>query len=142
MHFVSVPELRVGADVRAILDEAAVPYTETDDWSDLLPRVDVLYMTRPQKEWFTDEALFQAVKDRFVLDLPTARRLRPQARILHPLPRNDEIALDVDPLPQAAYFRQADYGPPLRTAPVPDGVRLGRGPDRGGSPDAARHRTL
>ena len=116
VHFVSVPELRVGADVRDTLDAAGVPYTETDDWNDLVPRVDILYMTRPQKEWFTDEVLFQTVKDRFVLDLPTARRMRPTARILHPLPRNEEIALDVDPLPQAAYFRQADYGPPLRTA--------------------------
>ena len=116
VHFVSVPELRVGADVRDTLDRAGVRYTETDDWDDLVPRVDVLYMTRPQKEWFTDEAMFQSVKDRFVLDLPTAKRMRPEARILHPLPRNEEIALDVDPLPQAAYFRQADYGPPLRTA--------------------------
>lgn len=116
VHFVSVPELKVGADVRELLDRAGVPYTETDVWDDLVPRVDIVYMTRPQKEWFTDEAMFLSVKDRFVLDLATARRLRPDARILHPLPRNDEIALDVDALPQAAYFRQADYGPPLRTA--------------------------
>ena len=116
VHFVSVPELRVGADVRDALDRAGVPYAETDSWDDLVPRVDILYMTRPQKEWFTDEAMFQSVKDRFVLDRATAERMRPEARILHPLPRNEEIALDVDPLPQAAYFRQADYGPPLRTA--------------------------
>ena len=116
VHFVSVPELRVAQDVRDVLDAAAVPYTETEAWDDLVPRVDILYMTRPQKEWFTDDAMFRAVKDRFVLDLPTARRMKPDARILHPLPRNDEIALDVDPLPQAAYFRQSDYGPPLRTA--------------------------
>ena len=116
LHFVSVPELRVGRDMRDRLDRAGVPYSETDSWDDLLPKVDVLYMTRPQKEWFEDERLFEAVKDRFVLDLDAARRLRPEARILHPLPRNDEIARAVDPLPQAAYFRQADYGPPLRTA--------------------------
>ena len=91
-------------------------YTETAEWDDLVPKVDILYMTRPQKEWFTDETLFNQVKDRFVLDLGTARRMRPDARILHPLPRNDEIALAVDALPQAAYFRQSDYGPPLRTA--------------------------
>ena len=116
VHFVSAPELRVGADVRDVLDRAGVPYTETEDWADLVPKVDVLYMTRPQKEWFADEALFLSVKDRFVLDRPTAARMKSEARILHPLPRNEEIALDVDPLPQAAYFRQADYGPPLRTA--------------------------
>ncbi len=116
VHFVSVPELRVGADVRDVLDRAGTPYAETESWDDLVPRVDILYMTRPQKEWFTDDALFRAVKDRFVLDRPTALRMKPEARILHPLPRNDEIALDVDPLPQAAYFRQSDYGPPLRTA--------------------------
>ena len=116
VHFVSVPELRVGADVRDVLDRAGTPYAETESWDDLVPRVDILYMTRPQKEWFTDDALFRAVKDRFVLDRPTALRMKTDARILHPLPRNDEIALDVDPLPQAAYFRQSDYGPPLRTA--------------------------
>ena len=116
IHFVSVPELRVGQDLRDILDAAGVPYDETENWDDLLPKVDVLYMTRPQKEWFEDERLFETVKDRFVLDLDAAHRLRPEARILHPLPRNDEIARAVDPLPQAAYFRQADYGPPLRTA--------------------------
>ena len=116
IHFVSTPELRIGQDMRGMLDDAGLSYAESESWEDLLPRVDVLYMTRPQKEWFAEQSLFEAVKDRFVLDLATARRLRPEARILHPLPRNDEIARDVDPLPQAAYFRQADYGPPLRTA--------------------------
>lgn len=116
IHFVSVPELRVRSDITASLDRHAVSYTETDDWDDLIGTVDILYMTRPQKEWFTDAAMFDRVKDRFVLDLPKAMRMKPGARILHPLPRNNEIALDVDPLPQAAYFRQSDYGPPLRTA--------------------------
>ncbi len=116
LHFVSVPELRVRDDIKAYLAGRGVPFTETVDWDDLLPKVDVVYMTRPQKEWFTDEGLFDRVKDRFVLDGATARRLRPEARVLHPLPRNNEIAPDVDPLPQAAYFRQSDYGPPLRTA--------------------------
>ena len=112
----SVPELRVREDIRHYLDRHGVSYTETTAWDDLVPKVDILYMTRPQKEWFTDETLFNQVKDRFVLDLGTARRMKPEARILHPLPRNDEIALEVDALPQAAYFRQSDYGPPLRTA--------------------------
>ena len=116
IHFVSVPDLRVRPDITAYLDRHGVPYTETEDWNDLVERVDVLYMTRPQKEWFTDAALFERVKDRFVLDLPVARRMKAGAKILHPLPRNTEIALDVDHLPQAAYFRQSDYGPPLRTA--------------------------
>ena len=116
IHFVSVPELRVREDIRHYLDRHGVPYSETTEWGDLVPKVDVIYMTRPQKEWFTDETLFDAVKDRFVLDLNTAQRMKPEARILHPLPRNDEIALEVDALPQAAYFRQSDYGPPLRTA--------------------------
>lgn len=116
IHFVSVPELRVREDIRHYLDRHGVPYTETPAWDDLVAKVDILYMTRPQKEWFTDEMLFDQVKDRFVLDLVTARRMKPDARILHPLPRNDEIALAVDALPQAAYFRQSDYGPPLRTA--------------------------
>jgi aspartate carbamoyltransferase catalytic subunit len=116
IHFVSVPELRVRQDITAYLHRHGVSYTETEDWSDLVPRVDILYMTRPQKEWFGDTAMFDRVKDRFVLDVPTARRMKSGAKILHPLPRNNEIALEVDALPQAAYFRQSDYGPPLRTA--------------------------
>ncbi len=116
IHFVSVPELRVRGDIVAYLERHGVTYTETEDWEDLVPAADILYMTRPQKEWFPDAAMFDRVKDRFVLDLATARRMKPGAKILHPLPRNNEIALDVDALPQAAYFRQSDYGPPLRTA--------------------------
>ncbi len=116
IHFVSAPELRVRRDIIDYLDRHGVPYSETEDWEDVVPKADILYMTRPQKEWFTEVAMFDRVKDRFVLDLATARRMKPGAKILHPLPRNNEIALDVDHLPQAAYFRQSDYGPPLRTA--------------------------
>lgn len=116
IHFVSVPELRVRDDITAYLARHNVVFTETSDWSELISSVDVLYMTRPQKEWFSDLHLFDRVKDRYVLDLAVARRMKAGAKILHPLPRNNEIALEVDALPQAAYFRQSDYGPPLRTA--------------------------
>lgn len=116
IRFIAVPELRVRPDITAYLDRHGVPYTETEEWGDAVETADVIYMTRPQKEWFGEAALFDRVKDRFVLDAAAVRRMKPGARILHPLPRNTEIALDVDPLPQAAYFRQSDYGPPLRTA--------------------------
>lgn len=114
--FVSVPDLRVRDDIRSFLTASGVPFRETDSLDAVIETADIVYMTRPQKEWFTDESLFERVRREHTLDLARAARMKPGARILHPLPRNDEIALAVDPLPQAAYFRQSDYGPPLRTA--------------------------
>jgi len=116
VHFVSAPELRVRPDILADLDGHGVAYTQTESLDALIGRVDIVYMTRPQKEWFGDDVAFDRVKDRYVIDLAVAQRMKAGARILHPLPRNEEIAREVDPLPQAAYFRQSDYGPPLRTA--------------------------
>jgi aspartate carbamoyltransferase catalytic subunit len=116
IHFIAVPELRVRPDITAFLERHHVAYAESDALDAVIDKVDIVYMTRPQKEWFEDGTMFDRVKDRFILDFALARRMKPGARILHPLPRNTEIAPEVDALPQAAYFRQSDYGPPLRTA--------------------------
>jgi aspartate carbamoyltransferase catalytic subunit len=77
---------------------------------------DVLYVTRIQKERFADAAQYEAVKGHFRIDADLLRRARSRAVILHPLPRVDEIATDVDPLPAAKYFDQARNGVPVRMA--------------------------
>lgn len=81
-----------------------------------LREADVLYVTRIQKERFLDQALYESVRGSYRLTTETVRRLAPNATIMHPLPRVDEIASDVDALPNAAYFRQAGNGVPVRMA--------------------------
>ena len=86
------------------------------DFDDALRAADVIYVTRIQKERFLDLAQYEAVRGSYRLTADTVGRLAAGATIMHPLPRVDEIAPDVDPLPNAAYFRQAGYGVPVRMA--------------------------
>jgi aspartate carbamoyltransferase catalytic subunit len=82
----------------------------------VLPVSDVFYMTRVQKERFAQEADYLAVKDAFILDLPTVKKMKESAIIMHPLPRVNEIHPDIDSNPRAAYFRQAKNGVYMRMA--------------------------
>ena len=81
-----------------------------------MPELDVLYMTRVQKERFLDEEEFERVRDSFVLDAAKLRTARPDMIVLHPLPRVNEIAPEVDSDPRAAYFRQVENGKFVRMA--------------------------
>jgi aspartate carbamoyltransferase catalytic subunit len=81
-----------------------------------MAEADVLYMTRIQKERFADPAEYQRLKGSYVLNREIVERINPGLTILHPLPRVDEIAVDVDDLPGAAYFRQARNGVYVRMA--------------------------
>ena len=83
---------------------------------DLLGSSDVIYMTRVQKERFPDIESYDAVKDAFVFDTATVEKMKSDAILMHPLPRVNEIILDVDNLPQARYFEQARNGVPVRMA--------------------------
>lgn len=114
--FVAPPVTPMGADVKAYLDARGVPWEETTDLAAALPEVDAIYMTRVQKERFGDDvAAYQSARVyAFTPDLLS--RLPAHARILHPLPRVDEIAPAVDADPRAAYFRQAANGLYLRMA--------------------------
>ena len=82
----------------------------------LLSESDVIYMTRVQKERFPNIESYNAVKDTFIFDTNTVKKMKPEAILMHPLPRVNEISLDVDDLPQAAYFKQARNGVPVRMA--------------------------
>lgn len=111
--FVAPPQLPMPAKVTDFLKEKKIPYTETEALEDALG-ADALYMTRVQKERFTDIAEYEKLKNAYIL---TAKHLSSsKAKILHPLPRVGEIAADVDALPNAAYFRQVRNGVPVRMA--------------------------
>ena len=114
--FVAPPQVAMRQDIKDHLDEHHVPWVETEDLDSVLPQVDVVYQTRIQKERFTDEASYLAVKGVYRIDASTLARLRKEAIVMHPLPRVDEIAPEVDADPRAAYFRQARNGLYIRMA--------------------------
>ncbi len=115
MLLVSPPGLALPASLLAELHEQGADLAVTE-FEDALTRADVVYVTRIQKERFVDLAQYEAVRGSYRLTADTVRRLAPAATIMHPLPRVDEIAADVDALPNAAYFRQAGNGVPVRMA--------------------------
>ncbi|MDF3038987.1 MAG: aspartate carbamoyltransferase [Thermomicrobiales bacterium] len=114
--FVSPPAIPMGNDVRAELEQAGVPFRDEPDLDAVLPNVDVVYQTRVQKERFTTREEYEAARGQYVIDAEAMRRLNPDAILLHPLPRVDEISVDVDTDPRAAYFRQAHNGVFVRMA--------------------------
>jgi aspartate carbamoyltransferase catalytic subunit len=114
--FVAPPTVTMRDDLKAHLDEHDVPWVETEDLESVLPEVDVIYMTRIQKERFSDPAAYDAVKGVYRIDKRSLARMRKYAIVMHPLPRVDEIAPEVDDDPRAAYFRQARNGLHVRMA--------------------------
>ena len=93
-----------------------ITFREARTLEEAMPELDVLYMTRVQKERFLDEEEFERVRDSFVLDAAKLRAARPDMIVLHPLPRVNEIAPEVDSDPRAAYFRQVENGKFVRMA--------------------------
>ena len=116
LWFVAPPQVAMGDDLKAHLDERHVPWVETEDLNAVLPDVDVVYMTRIQKERFTDPEAYNAVKGVYRMDKASMTLMRKYAILMHPLPRVDEIAPEVDEDPRAAYFRQARNGLHIRMA--------------------------
>jgi aspartate carbamoyltransferase catalytic subunit len=116
ISFVSPPTAPMGDDVRAALDRAGVRHSDQSDLDAVLGSADVVYQTRIQKERFESIADFNAAKGAYVLDQSSLARMKPNAIVLHPLPRVDEIATEVDADPRAAYFRQAHNGVLIRMA--------------------------
>lgn len=114
--FVAPAVVQVGADILARLEERRVPYTLTDNLREVIGDVDVVYQTRVQRERFTDRTEFEEANSAFRIDPALMRHLRPNAVLMHPLPRVDEIAAEVDSDPRAAYFRQAANGVTIRMA--------------------------
>ena len=110
-------ELRLPDYIRhEVCDKYGVPTAEVRTMEEVMPRLDVLYMTRVQKERFLDEEEFERVKDGFVLTPEKLRTAKREMVILHPLPRVNEITRAVDNDPRAAYFRQVENGKFVRMA--------------------------
>ena len=116
LWFVAPAQVGMREDLKAHLDEHRVPWIETEDLNAVLPEVDVVYMTRIQKERFTDPQAYNAVKGTYRIDHDAMALMRKYAILMHPLPRVDEIAPEVDGDPRSAYFRQARNGLHVRMA--------------------------
>lgn len=114
--FVSPRALRVGSDIKDYLKKRGVTYTETEDLSTVIQTADVIYQTRIQKERFKSLRDYQRFKGCYRIDATMAKQMKKGAIIMHPLPRVDEIAVEVDSLPQAVYFKQAAHGLLIRMA--------------------------
>ncbi len=113
---ISTPRLRIPIYVKDILNAAGCPFREADTIEEVISELDVLYMTRIQRERFTDEAEYNEQKDVYCLDTKKMMRAKKDMIVLHPLPRVDEISMDVDSDPRAAYYRQAKFGMYVRMA--------------------------
>ncbi len=114
---ISPEELRLPDYIRKeVLEKHHIPYQEVTSLEDAISQLDVLYMTRIQRERFDDAAQYERLKDSYVLDMPKLANAKASMRILHPLPRVNEISVAVDDDPRAAYFRQALNGKYMRMA--------------------------
>ena len=115
VHLASPPALRIRHD--SIYDiSKGLDFAESEGIDGFVDEIDVLYVTRVQKERFPDEEEYLRVKGSYVVGLDVLQRMRDDAIVMHPLPRLDEIAAEVDSAPQARYFRQAEYGMYTRAA--------------------------
>ena len=114
--FISPPELKVPDYITEKLDRLGIPYEECIRLEDTISSLDILYMTRIQKERFFNEEDYIRLRDFYILDEEKLSLAKPDCYVLHPLPRVNEIATDVDDDPRAAYFRQIKYGVYVRMA--------------------------
>ena len=114
---ISPDELRMPGYIRHdVLDRNNIPYEEMVRLDDALPKLDILYMTRVQKERFFNEEDYLRMKDFYVLNAEKMKLAPKDMYVLHPLPRVNEISTDIDDDPRAAYFRQTQYGVYIRMA--------------------------
>lgn len=114
--FISPEELKVPDYIIDMLKEKNIPYEEVIRLENMMPSLDLLYMTRVQKERFFNEEDYVRLKDFYVLDTAKMKLARPDMLVLHPLPRVNEISVEVDNDPRAVYFKQAQYGVYVRMA--------------------------
>ncbi len=113
--FISPDELKMPEKVTSFLKEKNIKYSEVSDYKKAIEKSDVLYVTRIQKERFTDISEYEKVKDNYILDLDVLN-WNTDITIMHPLPRVNEVKQEVDILPNAAFFRQAENAVPIRMA--------------------------
>ena len=114
--FISPPELKVPDYITDMLTEKGIAFEEVIRLEDSMPQLDLLYMTRVQKERFFNEEDYVRLKDFYILNKEKLDAAKPDMLILHPLPRVNEISVEVDEDPRAVYFKQAQYGVYVRMA--------------------------
>lgn len=114
--FISPPELKVPDYITDMLTEKGIPFQEVIRLEDCMPQIDLLYMTRVQKERFFNEEDYVRLKDFYILNKEKLETAKEDMLILHPLPRVNEISVEVDDDPRAVYFKQAQYGVYVRMA--------------------------
>lgn len=114
---ISPEELKLPGYVKYdVLEKSGFPYEEVTSLEEAMPKLDVLYMTRIQRERFSDPAVYERLKDSYILDTEKMKLSKEKMCVLHPLPRVNEISVAVDDDPRAAYFRQALNGKYMRMA--------------------------
>lgn len=114
--FISPEELKVPDYITDMLKEKNIPYEEVIRLENIMPELDFLYMTRVQRERFFNEEDYVRLKDFYVLDKAKMELAKKDMLVLHPLPRVNEISVEVDDDPRAAYFKQVQYGVYVRMA--------------------------
>ena len=124
-HFIAPKELAMPEEYKAYCREHGIKYVEYEEFNeDVIAEADILYMTRVQRERFTDLMEYERVKDVYILKASMLSKARENMKILHPLPRVNEIAYDVDDDPHAYYFQQAQNGLYAREAIICDVLDL------------------
>lgn len=116
IYFISPTQLKIPNNYLKMLDEAGIEYLEDSELNKHVPDMDVLYMTRIQQERFENLEEYYFLKGSYVLTSDVVRLGKPEMRVMHPLPRVDEITTEVDMMEQAAYYRQAENGVFMRMA--------------------------
>ena len=115
-HFISPKELEMPKAYKLFLDDLHIPYYEHTELDDVINDADILYMTRVQKERFFNEQDYIRLKDTYILDLKKLEKSKSDLIVMHPLPRVNEIAIEVDDDPRAKYFDQVQNGRFMRMA--------------------------
>ncbi len=114
--FISPEELKIPDYITDKLKENGITYEEVISLESVMPKLDLLYMTRVQRERFFNEEDYVRLKDFYILTAEKMEKAKPDMLVLHPLPRVNEISVEVDDDPRAAYFKQAQYGVYVRMA--------------------------
>lgn len=117
IFLISPEELQIPEYLKKdVFEKKGITFTEVDKMEDVMPQLDILYMTRVQRERFFNEADYVRLKDSYILDMDKLKIAKKDLSILHPLPRVNEISVKVDNDPRACYFKQVLNGKHVRMA--------------------------
>ena len=117
IFLISPEELQIPEYIKKdVFEKKGITFTEVDKMEDVMPQLDILYMTRVQRERFFNEADYVRLKDSYILDMDKLKIAKEDLSILHPLPRVNEISVKVDNDPRACYFKQVLNGKHVRMA--------------------------